>query len=101
MLVSVLEKTKTGSRQVWPCYPEWFEQFQLQDVKLPNINLERSKAAVGKSCTYYFADLKLLFRLYNMQRRWGVRTMEFGLDISLAAQQMGHSVQTHSETYHH
>ena len=32
---------------------------------------------------------------------WAIRTLEFGLDISLAAQQMGHSAQVHSELYHH
>lgn len=100
-IVSVLQNTKTGSRQVWPCYPEWFEQFELSDVKLPNVNLTRSNTALGESCTHYFADFKLPFRLYDMRHRWAVRTMEFGLEISLAAAQMGHSVQMHSEIYHH
>ena len=29
-----------------------------------------------------------------------VRTLNVGLDISLAAQQMGHSLKIHSEIYH-
>ena len=100
-IVSVLENTKTGSRQVWACYPEWFEQFALWEVELPKISLDRTNEAVGRSCSHYFLDFKLPFRLYDLRHRWAVRTMEFGLDISLAAQQMGHSVQTHSQTYHH
>lgn len=100
-IVSVLENTKTGARLVWACYPEWFDQFQLQDVRLPNIRLDRPNTAIGESCSHYFGDFKLPFKLYDMRHRWAVRTLEFGLDISLAAQQMGHSVQVHSNTYHH
>lgn len=73
VIVSVLEQTKTGSRQVWPCYPEWFDHFQLQDVVLPNVNLDRTNTAIGESCTHYFADFKLSFRLYDMRHCWAVR----------------------------
>jgi integrase len=100
-IVSVLENTKTGARLVWACYPEWFEQFHLQDVKLPNVKLDRANTALGESCSHYFADFKLPFQLYDLRHRWAVRTLEYGLDISLAAQQMGHSVQVHSDIYHH
>jgi integrase len=100
-IVSVLENTKTGARLVWACYPEWFEQFQLQDVKLPKIKLDRPNTAIGESCSHYFGDFKLPFQLYSLRHSWAVRTLEFGLDISLAAQQMGHSIQVHSGTYHH
>jgi len=37
----------------------------------------------------------------QLRHRWAVRTLEYGLDISLAAQQMRHSVQVHSDIYHH
>ncbi|OLP18103.1 integrase [Leptolyngbya sp. 'hensonii'] len=100
-VITVLEKTKTGTRRVWPCYPEWFDQFHLSKVNLPPIDLSRSNDKVGHSATRYFADHKLPFKLYDLRHCWAIRTMEFGLDISLAAQQMGHSVQVHTETYHH
>ena len=100
MVISVLEG-KTDARRVWPCYPEWFDQFSLQEVLLPPIKLDRSNSAVGNAATHYFAKIKLPFPLYSMRHCWAVRTIEFGLDVSLAAQQMGHSVQVHTDCYHH
>jgi integrase len=99
-ILSVHENTKTGARRVWPCYPEWFEQFSLKDVQLPGIKLDRSNTAIGESCSKYFNGLGLPFVLYDMRHRWAIRTLESGIDISIAAKQMGHSVQTHSKTYH-
>lgn len=96
------ENTKTGARRIWPCYPEWFDQFELADVRLPKINLERNNEKVGYSATDYFGDTcKLPFKCYDLRHAWAIRTLEFGLDLSLAAQQMGHSVQVHTAQYHH
>lgn len=99
-IVNVSENSKTGSRRVWPCYPEWFDQFNLQEVKLPQCNLDRPNADVGHVVTVWFKR-HIPFAAYNLRHCWAVRTLEFGLDISLAAQQMGHSNQVHSELYHH
>lgn len=101
-IAPVGEKTKTGGRRVWPCYPEWFELFGLGEVQLPNVNLERTNEKVGHSVSEYFSDtVKLPFKPYDLRHAWAIRTLEFGLDLSLAAQQMGHSVQVHSQQYHH
>lgn len=100
-VVSVLERTKTGSRRVWACYPEWFEHFDLANVQLPNVNLSRSNEKVGHSVTSYFNSIKIPFSPYNLRHCWAVRTIEFGLPSELAAQQMGHSYQVHCEIYHH
>lgn len=100
MVIEVQENTKTGFRRVWPCYPEWFEQFGLSQVILPQVNVNRSNLAVGRAASRYLSD-RLPFKPYDLRHAWAIRTLAFGLDITLAAQQMGHSVQTHSETYHH
>ncbi|MDS3862003.1 site-specific integrase [Thermosynechococcaceae cyanobacterium BACA0444] len=100
LVLEVQENTKTGFRRVWPCYPEWFEQFNLSQVILPPVDASRSNTRVGESCTKYLSE-KLPFKPYDLRHAWAIRTLSFGLDITLAAQQMGHSVQTHSETYHH
>lgn len=99
-IVTVGENSKTGSRRVWPVYPEWFEQFNLQSVVLPKVNIDRSNADIGHAVTSWFSK-HVPFQPYDLRHCWAVRTLEFGLDISLAAQQMGHSVQIHSELYHH
>ena len=99
-IINVGENSKTGSRSVWPYYPEWFEEFELQNVVLPNVNLNQSNAAIGHVVTVWF-NRHSLFAPYNLRHCWAVRTLEFGLDISLAAQQMGHSAKVHTELYHH
>ncbi|MGI8502065.1 MAG: site-specific integrase [Hassallia sp.] len=99
-IVNVGENSKTGARRVWPCYPEWFQAFDLQEVKLPKVNLDRPNAEVGHTVTLWF-HRHIPFQPYDLRHCWAVRTLEFGLDVSLAAQQMGHSAQIHTELYHH
>lgn len=90
---------KTGARQVWPCYPEWVDQFELRNLQVLSVS-GRDNSELGERCTHYFRDAGLPIKLYSLRHRWAVRTLEFGLDISLAAQQMGHSVAVHSDLYH-
>jgi len=97
----VKPNTKTGSRLVWAFHPEWFEQFKLSAVSLPPIKLERENIKVGESATHYFRGVGLPFHLYDMRHRWAIRTLEYGLDIGLAAKQMGHSREVHDRIYHH
>lgn len=92
---------KTGARRVWAYFPEWFDLFNLAAVILPQANLERTNIELGNNVTHYFARHKLPFSAYDLRHAWAIRTLEFGLDISLASQQMGHSLAVHSETYHH
>lgn len=99
-ILHVLEG-KTGPRHVWACYPEWFDEFDLSNVYLPAVNLTRTNPQLGNNITHYFARHKIPFPPYNLRHAWAIRTLEFGLDISLSAQQMGHSLQVHSELYHH
>lgn len=91
---------KTGGRRVWPYYPEWFEEWELAKVSLPNILLNRPNQAITSSCDHFFQD-KIPFTLLNLRHCWAIRTLEYELDVTLAAQQMGHSVQVHTDLYHH
>lgn len=99
-VVSVLKPTKTGSRKVWAYYPEWWEDFKLQEVQLPNVNLDRSNEKVGRSVTEYFSGLGLPFFPYALRHCWAVRTLVLGVPYEIAAKQMGHSVEVHERTYH-
>ncbi len=96
----VENETKTGSRQVWAFHPEWFDEFDLHLVRLPNIQLDRTNDRVGHSATAYFSEFGLPFHLYDLRHRWAIRTLEYGLDIGLAAKQMGHSREVHERVYH-
>jgi len=99
-VVTVLNDTKTGFRQVWAFQPQWWEQFELQDVALPNIDLNRPNSSIGHSVTEYFGDFGLPFTPYDLRHGWAIRTLVCGLSHELAAKQMGHSVAVHEKTYH-
>lgn len=98
-IIEVGEKTKTGSRQVFPVYPEWAEDWHLVNRILPPVNLDRANDKIGHSVTKYLSP-KLPFSPYDLRHAWAVRTLEFGFPIELAARQMGHSVAVHERTYH-
>ncbi|MEM7554099.1 MAG: site-specific integrase [Cyanobacteria bacterium P01_A01_bin.84] len=98
--IRVGENSKTGTRLVYPYYPEWFEEFQLSQVKLPNINLDRPNADIGHVVTVWF-HRNIGFKPYDLRHCWAIRTLNFGLKDTLAAKQMGHSVKVHQDLYHH
>lgn len=98
-IVRALETTKTGSREVWPCYPEWAERWNLQDRVLPPIRLDRTNEKIGHSVTAYLSP-KLPFVPYDLRHAGAIRTSLFGWPVELAARQMGHSVDLHVKTYH-
>ncbi|WP_335163502.1 site-specific integrase [Nostoc sp.] len=92
---------KTGYRKIWPFHPEWFELFGLPNVKIPDIDLNRNNSAIGATVTQRFRrNDGLPFKVYDLRHCWAIRTLEYGIDISLAAQQMGHSLTVHSNLYH-
>lgn len=99
-ILSVLQG-KTGYRRIWPYHPEWFDQFGLQNVKIPDIDCNRTNSAIGGTVSQRFRRNEgLPFKVYDLRHCWAVRTLEYGIDISLAAQQMGHSLSVHSNIYH-
>lgn len=93
-------KGKTGHRIVYPFEAGWVDFFELNDGKPPEINLSRSNSAIGHTVTQFFRRHGLPFKPYDLRHAWAVRTLRYGLDISLAAQQMGHSLQVHTDIYH-
>jgi integrase len=84
---------KTGARRVYPIYPEWFELFDLGAVR----SLGFTKP--NQVCRQFQAR-GIPFKPYDLRHAWAIRSMEFGLPLELAAQQMGHSYAVHSQTYH-
>lgn len=91
---------KTGSRRVWPFYPEWWDDWHLWDTSLlPHVN-GKNNTILGQSITIHLKKYGF-FKPYNLRHAWAVRTLELGLDVSLASQQMGHSLKVHCDIYHH
>lgn len=97
--IATVTDGKTGRRRVWACFPEWAEQFDLKNIN-PPICTGKSNSDLGNRVTNFFWRSKLGFVPYDLRHAWAVRTLEFGLDVSLSAQQMGHSVQVHTDIYH-
>ncbi|MBW4653972.1 MAG: hypothetical protein KME20_13190 [Kaiparowitsia implicata GSE-PSE-MK54-09C] len=99
-VVAILDNTKTGYHEAWAFYPEWFDEFDLQNVFLPNVDITRSNSSVGHSVTQYFKAVGIPFSPYNLRHAWAVRTLNFNLPYELAAMQQGHSAEVHKRTYH-
>ena len=97
-VLRVLEDTKTGGHEVWPCYPEWAEQWRLDERILPPVDTARTNEKIGHSVTKYLSP-KLPFQPYDLRHAWAIRTLLFGWPVELSARQMGHSVEVHTRTY--
>ncbi len=97
-IAQVLEG-KTGYRQCWPLRPEWAEQWNLADTKRPLVTGE-CHADFGARVCKFFARSLVGFRSYDLRHAWAIRAVRLGLEPSLAAKQMGHSLNVHSKTYH-
>ena len=90
---------KTGYRQCWPLRPEWAEQWNLANIKRPPVT-GKCHADFGDRVCKFFARSPANFCAYDLRHAWAIRAIGFGLDTSLAAKQMGHSLVTHTQTYH-
>jgi integrase len=102
-MIEVLDTTKTGNHEVWAFYPEWVEQFNLRQVRLPKVSTDLSKTTlqrVGQLVTNQFRRDQIPFSPYDLRHAWAVRTIHFGLPDTVAARMMGHSVAIHTRTYH-
>ena len=108
-IIRVLPTTKTGEHQVWPFHPEWVEKFELsklgeQPDLLPNINRDLTITTlqnIGKKITDQFKRYSLQIKPYDLRHAWAVRTIFYDLPDTVAARMMGHSVNLHTQTYHH
>lgn len=99
-IIEIGEDTKTGSRKVWACYPEWVSDWNLHNIYIPRITYKNNKEIGMKFNGYLNDNVRLPFEPYDIRHAWAIRTLEFGWTDSLAAQQMGHSVQVHTDLYH-
>lgn len=87
------KKSDRSDRIIYPYPDKWVELFDLANPKF------KDKKTAAKQINVYFLRHGLPFTPYALRDRWAIRTMELGLDIKLRADEMGHSVQVHSEEY--
>lgn len=95
----VLDSTKTGFRRVYPLYPEWVSEWDLKSTRCPNCT-GKTNSDLGNRVTHAFTRHNIPFAPYDLRHAWAVRSLEFGIPVELAAQQIGHSIDVHCKTYH-
>jgi integrase len=99
-VLRVLNETKTGERLVWPCPSSWWEKFRLWEVCYPNVQVEgKCNNDLGEKISQEFREQKIPFNPYRLRDAYAIRTAVYGVDVSIAAKWMGHSVQIHCEHY--
>jgi hypothetical protein len=100
---------KTGERQALPLYKEWIEEFDLRNPKY----LEMLTTAISRKdqnnraeitsliqrVSWWFRKIGLDFKPYDLRHAWAIRAHILGIPIKAAADNLGHSVQVHTQTY--
>lgn len=89
---------KTGSREVFPCYPEWWERWGLgAELELP----QSSGKSVGQRVSQFFRRAGVPFDPYDLRHKWPGRMALCGFDTATVAYQMGHGIEVHYRYYGH
>ena len=100
-------ETKTGSREVLPFYPDWVKLFDLKNVEylqmLKKI-VEDKKTfkdinTIRVNCSSWFRRVNVGFDPYDLRHAWAIRAHINGIPIKAAADNLGHSVEIHTEVY--
>lgn len=100
---------KTGEREALPLYRQWISDFDLRNPKY----LEMLKSAIAKKdntnhaeitaltqrVSWWFRKIGLDFKPYDLRHAWAIRAHILGIPIKAAADNLGHSVQVHTQTY--
>lgn len=91
---------KTGDRLVFPYFPEWVQSFNLktQHPPVPTCDL-KDHARLGDWMRLWFHRHALPFNLYALRHAYARRACDFGLEISIRAEMMGHSPDIHRRVY--
>lgn len=100
---------KTGERQALPLHKQWISDFDLRNPKY----LEMLATAISKKdntnhaeitaltqrVSWWFRKIGLDFKPYDLRHAWAIRAHILGIPIKAAADNLGHSVQVHTQTY--
>ncbi|WP_211175850.1 site-specific integrase [Brasilonema sp. UFV-L1] len=100
---------KTGERQALPLHKEWISDFDLRNPKyLEMLAIAISKkdknnhaeiTALTQRMSWWFRKIGLDFKPYDLRHAWAIRAHILGIPIKAAADNLGHSVQVHTQTY--
>ncbi|MEH1786451.1 MAG: site-specific integrase [Nostoc sp.] len=99
--------TKTGYREALPLHPEWVYLFDLKNVEC--LELLKAQTAnrtsftdintIRVNCSSWFRRVNIPFTPYDLRHAWAIRAHMMGIPIKAAADNLGHSVEIHTEIY--
>ncbi len=100
-------ETKTGSREVLPFYPDWVKLFDLKNVEYLQMLKEivedkktfKDINTIRVNCSSWFRRVNVGFDPYDLRHAWAIRAHINGIPIKAAADNLGHSVEVHTEVY--
>jgi hypothetical protein len=101
-LLIVTSNTKTGSRSVLPCLPEWVSKWDLTNVRFPAFTATPEKYAnkdLGGKLGNYFKNYGITFEPYTFRDAYAIRLSIYGFSDSIASKMMGHSLHVHYNSY--
>jgi hypothetical protein len=100
---------KTGERQALPLYKQWIDDFDLRNPKYLEMlataiskkdkNNYAETTALTQRVSWWFRKIGLDFKPYDLRHAWAIRAHILGIPIKAAADNLGHSVQVHTQTY--
>jgi len=100
---------KTGERQALPLHKQWIEEFDLRNPKYlamlvdaiskKDKNKHTEITALTQRVSWWFRKIGLDFKPYDLRHAWAIRAHILGIPIKAAADNLGHSVQVHTQTY--
>jgi integrase len=100
---------KTGERQALPLHKQWIEEFDLRNPKYLEMlatavnkkdkNNHADITALTQRVSWWFRKIGLDFKPYDLRHAWAIRAHILGIPIKAAADNLGHSVQVHTQTY--
>ena len=97
-VLTVGDKTKTGSRLVYPLHKDWPDLFNLQDERRPGIRVEINRD-IGNQVGHAFRQHKAGHTPYSLRDAYAIRGTVLGISPAVMAKWLGHSLDTHYRHY--
>lgn len=100
---------KTGEREALPLHKQWIADFDLRNPKYAKMLVDAVNkkdknnyaqiTALTQRVSWWFRKIGLEFKPYDLRHAWAIRAHILGIPIKAAADNLGHSVQVHTQTY--
>ena len=99
--------TKTGYREALPLHPEWVGLFDLKNPEYLDLLKEEISGKLTFSqiniirvnCSSWFRRVDIPFTPYDLRHAWAIRAHIMGVPLKAAADNLGHSVEVHTDIY--